>query len=343
MGNNKDGCAILWKSSLFGIENIFSINFKLNFDSKCDSNKDEENIYSKDHIALFTMLKIKTSNELLLVVSSHLLFNPKRGEIKLGQIHQIINSIHQIKNIYQRKKLKIVFGCDLNSTPCSAVYDYITQGEIDLNGLDRFSLSGQRVCHRKEYKTTHSMLHLLNKKATYCYTNETRHNNIKNHDAEDRDNINWYNQISSHTIIYDKQKQLLQLSFENKPKKRIENSNKLILKSNQIFDSAYHTLYQQALDDYNSNENLIKDNGMFLNKKRKCESDLLISFTFEPIATFYSNQLIGTFDYIFHSNQLVPVKALCPPSLKYLNTLKTNLPNRNHPSDHFPIAVDFLL
>lgn len=308
------------------------------------------NIYSKDNIALFAMLRIKKTNELLSVICTHLLFNPKRGEIKLGQIHQIIEAIDVIKHIYHKNELKIVFGCDLNSTPSSGIYDYITKGIIDIKGLDRYSLSGQQFCHRKQFNNIYSMLNQLNVKETFSYHQLTLnshhgHNNSFTKQRKDNDSLQWYKQINFSSIEYDKRKRILTFKAlkVNPSNTHANNNSKFILKSKQVLHSAYHILYKKALENDSSNDDdTFKDKGIFINKKRE-RDNALNEYTLEPTATFYSNQLIGTFDYIFHSNNLIPIKALSTPSLNYLSRLTTSLPNKTHPSDHFPIAVDFLL
>lgn len=60
-------------------------------------------IYMKDNICLFVLLVSVNNPEIAILVGNcHILFNYNRGDIKLGQVYQIINSMNLIKKEYDR-------------------------------------------------------------------------------------------------------------------------------------------------------------------------------------------------------------------------------------------------
>jgi len=60
--------------------------------------KDISPIYDRDNIALFCVLKsVINSNLCFIIANTHLLFNVNRGDIKLGQIYQILNGLNKLK------------------------------------------------------------------------------------------------------------------------------------------------------------------------------------------------------------------------------------------------------
>lgn len=62
---------------------------------------DEKFIYSRDNIAIFAVLKLNSNPKKgFIVCSTHIIFNQNRGDIKLGQITQVLNTIKQLIGRY---------------------------------------------------------------------------------------------------------------------------------------------------------------------------------------------------------------------------------------------------
>lgn len=74
---------------------------------------DEKNIYSRDNVAVFAVLKFNSNTKRGLVVcSTHILFNQNRGDIKLGQITQILRMMKKLHKMFGMKNL-IIFKCEI--------------------------------------------------------------------------------------------------------------------------------------------------------------------------------------------------------------------------------------
>ena len=81
-GNHSEGCAIAWKSDKYELINLFSIGFNMNKDEKNISD-----IYNRDNIALIGIFKlVEIPNTIIIFATTHLVYNVKRGDVKLGQI-----------------------------------------------------------------------------------------------------------------------------------------------------------------------------------------------------------------------------------------------------------------
>ncbi|KAL0031977.1 hypothetical protein WJX79_009714 [Trebouxia sp. C0005] len=78
----------------------------------------------------------------LLVANTHILFNPKRGDIKIAQLRTLLNVMNDIVRKCNGNALGMVMG-DFNSTPQSAVYQFIKAGELDCQTVPRKHVSGQ--------------------------------------------------------------------------------------------------------------------------------------------------------------------------------------------------------
>jgi mRNA deadenylase 3'-5' endonuclease subunit Ccr4 len=86
------------------------------------------------------------SNSMEVIVSNiHVLFNPKRGDIKLGQVRVLMDLI--MKESMQGSIPVIMCG-DWNSAPYSGVYDFVSTGRLDFLERDRRTVSGQIAGNR---------------------------------------------------------------------------------------------------------------------------------------------------------------------------------------------------
>ncbi|KAG2700050.1 hypothetical protein I3760_07G215500 [Carya illinoinensis] len=141
-GTPVDGCAIFWRMS----------RFKLLHEECIEFNK----LGLRDNVAQICVLELvnKNSSEetLALPISSkgsskvvvcniHVLYNPKRGEIKLGQVRALLNRAHSVSKLWD--DAPVVICGDFNCTPKSPLYNFISGRKLDLSGVGRDKVSGQ--------------------------------------------------------------------------------------------------------------------------------------------------------------------------------------------------------
>ena len=69
---------------------------------------DENNyLFNRDNIALFTILKEKNDSPCIFIIANtHLLFNKKRGNIKLSQLNVITKILGDLQKFYRIKANK---------------------------------------------------------------------------------------------------------------------------------------------------------------------------------------------------------------------------------------------
>ncbi|GER38632.1 DNAse I-like superfamily protein [Striga asiatica] len=177
-GEALDGCSIFWKSELMCIiycrftllheENIEFERFGLrqNIAQFCvlKMNKD---LPSTDDIAqppwyyslpfssqsctsnsiflfihfVFPAVKCVITSPSLLVGNIHVLYNPKRGDIKLGQMRIFLEKAYELSQEYGR--IPVILTGDLNSLPQSAIYQFMASSELDFQQFERKHISGQ--------------------------------------------------------------------------------------------------------------------------------------------------------------------------------------------------------
>jgi len=72
---------------------------------------DDKFVYSRDNVAIFAILKLNSNPKKgFIICSTHIMFNQNRGDIKLGQITQILNTIKHLfgkycKNLFLQIKI----------------------------------------------------------------------------------------------------------------------------------------------------------------------------------------------------------------------------------------------
>lgn len=70
----------------------------------------------------------KAENRRLLVGNIHVLFNPNRGDVKLGQIRSLFSRAQILSKRWNCAP--IVLAGDFNITPQSAIYKFMASSEV---------------------------------------------------------------------------------------------------------------------------------------------------------------------------------------------------------------------
>ena len=146
-GDCLDGCSILFK---FRLQDSLEVDFK---------RKDISKLLDKDNVALLVKLRpiglSKNVDTNLVVANTHLLFNPKRGDIKIAQLRLLLSEIQrfalnekispdQIVDPYQLNYSPVIFCGDMNSEPNSPLIKFIENGSQTLDNMRSGDISGQK-------------------------------------------------------------------------------------------------------------------------------------------------------------------------------------------------------
>lgn len=143
-----DGCATFFKHSRFTLVKSKLVSFL----------KPDVRLMDRDNVAIVVLLKPKfgtrtpapqKSNNLICVSNTHVLFNMKRGDIKLAQLTCLFAEIDEMARTTSPecgdcKHHPIICCGDFNSTPYSPIiYHFVAGGYLNYKGLFRENLSGQ--------------------------------------------------------------------------------------------------------------------------------------------------------------------------------------------------------
>ena len=129
-------------------------------------------------LVIFTLLEDRKSKKVSLVATTHLLFNSKRGHLKLSQLVIIFKAIQAFRKEFD---IENVFLCgDFNFVPNSALYHFVSNHEFDVRALLE-EYSNQKLLEKNNYKTMQNIINIADMKYSFNkgpYTLEgfTQHN-----------------------------------------------------------------------------------------------------------------------------------------------------------------------
>mmetsp|Transcript_41030 Transcript_41030/g.66015 ORF Transcript_41030/g.66015 Transcript_41030/m.66015 type:complete len:446 (-) Transcript_41030:763-2100(-) len=140
-GDKHDGCAIFVRDSVFCMIEHMEVEYKCS----------DHELMDRDNVALVVVLEHCVTKQKICVCTTHLLYNPGRGDIKLLQLQMLFKILKNTQQAHD--ECPIILCGDFNSTPNSAVYHYVTEGSLqDGMELDRRKVSGQhRIQHKIHY------------------------------------------------------------------------------------------------------------------------------------------------------------------------------------------------
>ncbi|XP_020220246.1 carbon catabolite repressor protein 4 homolog 3 isoform X2 [Cajanus cajan] len=130
-GDTVDGCAMFWKTDKFRLLEGESIQFK--------------DIGLRDNVAQLSVFEMcESDSRRLLVGNIHVLYNPSRGEVKIGQIRFLSSRAQYLSEKWGNTP--VVLAGDFNSTPQSGIYKFLSSSKLNIMLYDRKELSGQKRC-----------------------------------------------------------------------------------------------------------------------------------------------------------------------------------------------------
>ncbi|XP_010325135.1 carbon catabolite repressor protein 4 homolog 6 isoform X1 [Solanum lycopersicum] len=158
-GDPADGCAIFWHASRFKLVHEEFVEFKkfglrdnvaqiCVFESLGQQNKSSP-----------APLASTGHSSKVVICNTHVLFNPKRGDIKLGQVRVLLDKAGGVSKLWDNAP--IVICGDFNSTPKSPLYNYLAEERLDLSEVPRDKVSGQ------ESATIYTVKHSFNASARH--------------------------------------------------------------------------------------------------------------------------------------------------------------------------------
>ncbi|XP_061173572.1 protein angel homolog 2-like isoform X2 [Saccostrea echinata] len=127
-----DGCATFYKRGKFRMEEVRHVHYF----------QVGSPLTNRDNVGLILKLAPLNGQEGVCVANTHLLYNPKRGDIKLLQLVKLLAELDHMVPDFQT--VPIILCGDFNARPHSFMYKFISQGYLRYHGLPLEDISAQR-------------------------------------------------------------------------------------------------------------------------------------------------------------------------------------------------------
>ena len=135
----RDGCAIFYRSDVFECEYSENVSFA--------------NHGLGDNAACVVTLRHRKRKDIRIVIANgHLIFNPKRGDVKVGQARMLLATAAKMRqrSIDRGFDTHCLVCGDFNISPTGPLYDFFRDGHLDLSAVRRRELSGTLLDYDKD-------------------------------------------------------------------------------------------------------------------------------------------------------------------------------------------------
>ncbi|XP_037260960.1 protein angel homolog 2 isoform X2 [Falco rusticolus] len=135
-GRKPDGCAICFKTSKFSLISSNPVEFF----------RHDIPLLDRDNVGLVLLLQPRfhcKTNAAICIANTHLLYNPRRGDIKLTQLAMLLAEIASVAPQKDGTFCPVIICGDFNSVPGSPLYRFIKEGKLNYEGLAIGKVSGQ--------------------------------------------------------------------------------------------------------------------------------------------------------------------------------------------------------
>lgn len=134
-GSKTDGCATCYRRSCFSELSVSLVEFF----------RPETELLDRHNVGIVLLLQpvvtqgscVKLTGPPLCVANTHLLFNPRRGDVKLAQLAIMLAEINKVVESCKAngELCNLILCGDFNSVPHMPLYQLITTGELYYQGL----------------------------------------------------------------------------------------------------------------------------------------------------------------------------------------------------------------
>lgn len=95
-------------------------------------------LLDRDNVGLVLLLQPRhlcKATAAVCVANTHLLYNPRRGDIKLAQLAMLLAEITSVAFRKEGCFCPLVLCGDFNSVPSSPLYNFLREGKLNYEGL----------------------------------------------------------------------------------------------------------------------------------------------------------------------------------------------------------------
>ena len=140
-GCKTDGCAVCYKPT----------RFRLLCASPVEYFRPGLELLNRDNVGLVLLLQPLVPEGLgqvsvapLCVANTHVLYNPRRGDVKLAQMAILLAEVDKVARLSDGSHCPVVLCGDLNSVPNSPLYNFVRDGELQYHGMPAWKVRWER-------------------------------------------------------------------------------------------------------------------------------------------------------------------------------------------------------
>ncbi|KAL7887847.1 hypothetical protein AOLI_G00028210 [Acnodon oligacanthus] len=140
-GRKPDGCAVVFKRDRFSLLSSHTVEYFRRGIPLLD----------RDNVGLILLLQpVEPSGSAcsVCVANTHLLYNPRRGDIKLAQLAMLLAEINRVAQRADGNTCPVLLCGDFNSVPWSPLYSFIKESQLEYVGMPIGKVSGQEESSR---------------------------------------------------------------------------------------------------------------------------------------------------------------------------------------------------
>ncbi|XP_036437089.1 protein angel homolog 2 [Colossoma macropomum] len=140
-GRKPDGCAVVFKRNRFSLLSCHTVEYFRRGIPLLD----------RDNVGLILLLQpVGPSGSAcrVCVANTHLLYNPRRGDIKLAQLAMLLAEINRVAQLADGRTCPVLLCGDFNSVPWSPLYSFIKESQLEYVGMPIGKVSGQEESSR---------------------------------------------------------------------------------------------------------------------------------------------------------------------------------------------------
>ena len=131
-GSHSDGCAVFYNASRVKVAEWRGIEFQRRV-----------SVLDRDNVGIVVRFEMSEESVGFCVATTHLLFNPRAGEVKLAQLACLLAELDKMATPSPGKPhLPCVLCGDMNSLPQSPLLGFIETGRLDYSQLSGGDVSG---------------------------------------------------------------------------------------------------------------------------------------------------------------------------------------------------------
>lgn len=124
--DKRDGCAIYYNPIMFEVLDTRTVEYNQNVA-----------LLDRDNVGIIVKLRSRESpDSVFLVATTHLLFNPKRHDVRLAQVQVLLAELEQMAHL-RDGHCPIILTGDFNTVPNSTAFHLLTEGSLDVSQVAR--------------------------------------------------------------------------------------------------------------------------------------------------------------------------------------------------------------